>query len=281
MSLKSNLKEIAKSDPRINPSIFLFLKIINDYSKKYNLPQFSLQEFKDMHNKFSTLIKNKNPTGIIREIVSIKQKGGEFISSSSTNEEIVEIQYESLKKIFAYTVVLISLNLFSDNEIERSLLPIYTFICMLFLLQVAFNIGFFIEGVIILFGRLFGIFRNVVNEETIVQAFAEPTILAELYHGEDRNLFLNQLKENTLSLIFQRPGLAVARVHFPWEEFIIAENLDDLFNVEDTEEDDLPYLLGPRGGARKNSRTTKMQKKIQNKKRMHKKTHKRINKRKS
>lgn len=274
MSIKSNLKEIAKSNPRINPSIFLFLRIINDYSKKYNLPQFSLNEFKELHNKFSTLIKNKNPTGIIREIVSIKQKGGEFISSSNTNEEIVEIQYVSLKKIFAYTAALISLSLFSDNQIERSLLPIYTFICILFVIQIAFNVGFFIEGVIILFGRFFGIFRNVANEETIAQAFAEPTILAELYHGERSNLFLNQLKENALSLVFQQPGLAVARVHFPWEEFIIAENLDDLFNVEDTEEDDLPYLLAPRGGSRKKSRTTKMQKKVQKKKRTYKRTHK-------
>jgi hypothetical protein len=259
MSLKNYIKQLAKTNPRINPSIFLFLKIIDNYSNKYGLKPFSIKEFQDIQNKFLNLIKNTDqPNDVIREIISIKKiykKGGAFERLVNSNEEIAETQYEALKKIFVYTMVLISLNLFTENEIGHHLLPVYTIVCISFILQVLFNTGYFIEGLIIIFGRSFGLFRNVANPETITLAFSEPTILAELYQRD--NIYLEQLKENALALVFQGQRLPVAQIHFPWHEFVLAENLDDLFNVEDNEEDDLPYLLEPRGGARKKSNTKK------------------------
>jgi hypothetical protein len=275
MSLKSYIKSLAKSNNQINPSIFLFLKIIDDYSKKYDLTHFSIKEFQHIQNRFLNLIKNNNrPNDIIHEIISTKKnykKGGAFERLANSNEEIVETQYEALKKIFVYTMVLTSLNLFNENEIGYHLLPFYTIICVSFILQVLFNTGYFIEGIIIIFGRKFGLFRNVANPETITLAFSEPTILAELHQPD--NIYLEQLKENALAIVFQGQGLPVAQIHFPWHEFVLAENLDDLFNVEDNEEDDLPYLLEPRGGARKKSKTTKSIVKKRKTKKIRRKNH--------
>jgi hypothetical protein len=263
MSLKSYIKSLAKSNNQINPSVFLFLKIIDDYSKKYGMDPFSIKEFQDIQNRFLNLIKNKNRSNdLIREIISTKKnykKGGAFERLVNSNEEIAETQYEALKKIFVYTLVLTSLSLFTENEIGHHLLPVYTIVCISFILQVLFNTGYFIEGIIIIFGRKFGLFRNIANPETIIMAFSEPTILTELYAPD--NIYLEQLKENALASVFQGQGVPVAQIHFPWHEFVIAENLDDLFNVEDTEEDDLPYLLEPRGGARKKYKTKRFRRK--------------------
>jgi hypothetical protein len=262
MSIKNYIKDIAKINTKINPSIFLFLNIIENYSKKYNLPPFSMKDFKQMQKIFLTDIKNNNSESIIHEIISKKKiyKGGAFERLQISNEEIAETQYEALKKVFVYTLVLMSLSLFNENEIGHHLLPIYTIICISFILQVLSNAGYFLEGLLILFGRKFGIFKNIASPETIIMALAEPTVLAELYDQEN-NVYLNQLKEAALDVVFQHRGLPVAQVHFPWEEFVNAENLDDLFNVEDTEEDDLPYLLEPQGGKRKKSLTKKRQEK--------------------
>jgi hypothetical protein len=268
MSVKNYIKDLAKTNPKINPSIFLFLQVIENYSKKYGLPPFTMKEFKKMQKEFLTHVKNNNSESIIHAIILKKQiyKGGAFERLQISNEEIAETQYEALKKVFVYTLVLMSLNLFNENEIGHHLLPIYTIICISFILQALSNAGYFLEGLLILFGRKFGIFKNIASPETIITALAEPTILAELYDHEN-NMYLNQLKEAALDVVFHRPGLPVAQVHFPWEEFVNAENLNDLFNVEDTEEDDLPYLLEPQGGKRKKSLTKKRKEK---KKRTHK-----------
>ena len=274
MSLKNYIKELAKSNQKINPSIFLFLNLIDNYSKKNNLTPFSIKEFQYIKNTFSKMINyNNSPNEVIHEIISKEnfyKKGGAFERIVDSNEEIIETQYEALKKVFVYTLILTSLNLFTENENEIGyhIQPFYTVVCISFVLQLLFNAGYFLEGLLILFGRNFGLFKNFVNPETITLAFSEPTILAELHH--QNNTYLNQLKDNALALLFQNQNLPVAQIHFPWNEFVLAENLNDLFNVEDIEEDDLPYLIEPRrGGARKKCKTKRI--KIKSKK-----THRRI-----
>jgi hypothetical protein len=279
-SLMENLAA-TKDSPIKNPSIFLWLKIIEAYGRSHKLNPFSLDEFEMLKKEASQILNGKDEgerVKLFKIYLFTNQKGGSY--SSIVNDDVVEIQFNTMKKLFVAWFVIIAVfaitpqeNLYYQNqyypEHQPRLRPAYTFLLLLFSLHFFFSMGYLVEGAIILFGRRFGLFINIVrpdefedifDQQNLVEVSAEPG--SDVSNIAVPTVFTTNvvvLKENFFRLVFSNIyGVPTARQHFPWSEFILAENLENLFNVDDVDEDDLPYLLNsPEGGKRKKKNKSK------------------------